>query len=102
MGVRRREVIALLGSVSVAWPAVAQAQETGRIYRIGGLHQSPRNAPHHVAFYAELERQGIVEGKNLIVDARGYGLPADQFAEHAQQVLREPLNNSVEHGTLCP
>jgi putative ABC transport system substrate-binding protein len=89
--IRRREFITLLGSVA-AWPLVARAQVTGRMYRIGGLHQSPRNAPHHVAFYAELERQGIVEGKNMTVDPLGYGLPAEQFAVHAQQLLRDDVD----------
>jgi ABC-type uncharacterized transport system substrate-binding protein len=84
----RRKFLTLLGGAAVAWPVGARAQEPGRTYRIGGLHQSPRNALHHLAFYAELERQGFVDGKNLVVDTNGYGLPAQQFADHAQQLLK--------------
>jgi ABC-type uncharacterized transport system substrate-binding protein len=82
----RRGVIGLVGGAA-AWPLAARAQETGRTYRIGGLHQSPRNALHHIAFYAELKRQGFVDGKNLVIDSDGYGLPAQRFADHAQQLL---------------
>jgi hypothetical protein len=60
--VRRREFITLLGGAAAAWPLVAGAQEPGRIYRVGGLHASPRDAPHHLALYNELRRLGFIEG----------------------------------------
>jgi putative ABC transport system substrate-binding protein len=75
--VRRREFLCMLGGVA-AWPLTARAQEPGRSYRIGGLHQSPRNAAHHVAFFAVLEQLGFVEGRNLLADRRGYGMSASQ------------------------
>ena len=45
---QRRTFITLLGGMA-AWPLAARAQEPGRIYRVGGLHASPRDAPHHLA-----------------------------------------------------
>ena len=41
---RRREFIGVLGGAA-ALPLAARAQEPGRTYRIGGLHQSPREVP---------------------------------------------------------
>jgi ABC-type uncharacterized transport system substrate-binding protein len=82
---RRREFLGLIGSAAIAWPHVARAQQAGRVYQIGGLHQSPRNAAHHVAFFAFLEQQGFTEGRNLIVDRQGYGMLAEQFVGLAQK-----------------
>ena len=59
---KRREFIALLGGAAAAWPLAARAQEPGRIYRLGCLHASPGDAPHHLALYDELRRLGFIEG----------------------------------------
>jgi putative tryptophan/tyrosine transport system substrate-binding protein len=80
---RRRKFLALVGGTAV-WPLAAQAQEPGRVYRLGSLHQSPHDAPHHVALLAELRKSGFTEGVNLIVDMRGYGAHPDQFPELAR------------------
>jgi hypothetical protein len=61
------------------WPLTAHAQEPGRTYRLGSLHFSPLRAPHHVALFEELKRQGFIAGQNLWVDERGYGLHADHL-----------------------
>jgi putative ABC transport system substrate-binding protein len=67
----RREFVTLMGGAAIVWPVTTRAQEQGRTYRLGSLQQSRRDAPHHVAFYDELRRQGFVEGQNLLVDAQG-------------------------------
>jgi putative tryptophan/tyrosine transport system substrate-binding protein len=85
---KRREFITLLGSATAAWPLVARAQEPGRIYRVGGLHSSPRDAPHHLALFDELRRLGFIDGQNLVVDAAGYGMSAERFAVHAAELVK--------------
>jgi len=89
---RRREFFTLLGSAAVAWPLPASAQEAGRTYRIGTLSQSSRHAPQHVAFFEELRRVGFIEGQNLNVDSRGYGLRSEQFAEHAATLVKTQVD----------
>src|SRR5262249_21705115 len=84
---RRRAFIALLGGAA-AWPLAARAQEPGRIYRVGCLHASPRDAPHHLALFDELRRLGFIDGQNLMIDAAGYGMSADRFAVHAADLVK--------------
>ena len=55
-----------------AWPFAARAQQAGRTYRLGVLHNQGPQAPQFPPFYDELRRLGFVEGQNLIVDSRGY------------------------------
>jgi hypothetical protein len=84
---RHREFIRLLG-VGAAWPLEVFAQEPGRPYRFGGLTPSPRDAPHYAALFAELRRFGFIEGQNLTVDWRGYGVHTDQFPDIAVELVK--------------
>src|SRR5262245_19069169 len=89
---RRRNFIPLLGGAAVAWPLAARAQEPGRIYRLGGVFASPRDAAFHVALFGELRRLGFIGGQNLIVDWRGYGLRVEQFEEHATELVKAQVD----------
>jgi putative tryptophan/tyrosine transport system substrate-binding protein len=90
--VKRREFITLLGGATVAWPLGADGQEFGRIYRVGALIVSPRDAPHHVAFFDELRRLGFIDGQNLAVDVGGYGLSIERLAGHAADLAKGPVD----------
>ena len=84
----RREFITLLGGAAVTWPMAGHTQEPGRVYRIGSLHQAPADAPQHLAFVAELQKLGLIDGQNLTVNRHGYGLPVQRFAEVAQDYVK--------------
>jgi putative tryptophan/tyrosine transport system substrate-binding protein len=91
----RRRFITLLGGAAaplLAWSRALRAQEPGRIYRIGSLHSAPRDAPHQLAFFAELRRLGFIDGQNLIVDWSGYGIRVEQFQEHALDLVRAKVD----------
>ena len=85
---KRREFITLIGG-AVAWPLAARAQEPGRIYRLGSVHASPRDAPYHVALFGELRRLGFIEGQ---FDGHGYGLRVEQFGEHAAELVKAQVD----------
>ncbi len=88
---RRREFITVLGGAAFV-PLAAHAQQAGRIYRLGALHLGPRNQPFHDALYEELQRSGFIEGQNLWVDTRGYGLRVEQLADHASEIVKAQVD----------
>jgi putative tryptophan/tyrosine transport system substrate-binding protein len=98
--IKRREFVTLLGG-AVAWPLAARGQPPGRIYRLGTLNLSPRSAPNHVAFYAELQRLGFIAGQNLVVDERGYGLHVEQLADHAAEIVKAQVDVINATGDLA-
>ncbi|MGC2080308.1 MAG: hypothetical protein WA728_30705 [Xanthobacteraceae bacterium] len=63
----------LLGGAA-AWPLAARAQEAGRVYHLGDLHLSPRNAPWNAALFDAVKVDGFIDGQNLLVDEQGFGL----------------------------
>jgi putative tryptophan/tyrosine transport system substrate-binding protein len=89
--VKRRTFIAILGGATAAWPLAARAQD-GPTYRIGVLNANPRGSPVVSALFDELRRNGLVEGRNLVVDGGGIGIPYPRFAD----VAREMAKNKVE------
>jgi ABC-type uncharacterized transport system substrate-binding protein len=91
--VKRRGLVLSFGCAVVSWHAVrAWGQEPGRIYRIGSLFAAPRDAPHHLALHAELRRSGFIEGENLTIDERGFGLRGAQFDRHAAELVRTRID----------
>jgi putative tryptophan/tyrosine transport system substrate-binding protein len=88
---RRREFIALMGA-SVTWPFAATAQEPGRTYRLGCLFASPRDGPITVALLDELRRRGFIEGQNLAVEYRAYGLHSDLISDYAAELVKAQVD----------
>jgi putative tryptophan/tyrosine transport system substrate-binding protein len=84
---RRREFIALIGA-SVMLPFAALAQEPGRTYRLGCLLPLTRDAPINVAIFDELRRRGFIEGQNLTVEYRAYGLRPDLISQYAAELVK--------------
>src|SRR5215470_453743 len=92
-----RNFITLLGGAA-AWPLAARAQEAGRTYRIAILTGTPRQAPLYVACFDELRRLGFIEGQNLAVDPRGFGLREQQFRETAATIVKSAPDAIVTAG----
>ena len=83
---RRRAFIAALGGAA-AWPLAAHAQEPGRIYRIGGLNNLPRTAPHILALFDELRQVGFIEGQNLVIIG-AWAYRPELFPEMAAELVK--------------
>jgi putative ABC transport system substrate-binding protein len=89
---RRRDFIKVLAGSAMTWPLAARAQEQGRIYRLGVLSLSPRNAPWHVALFDAVKSEGLIAGQNLVVDDQGFGLRVEQLAEHASAIVKRRVD----------
>jgi len=85
---KRRQFVALMASEIVTWPLVALAQQVGRTYRLGCLLPFPRDAPVNVAFFDELRRRGFIEGQNLAVEYRAFGLHFDLISQYAAELVK--------------
>jgi putative tryptophan/tyrosine transport system substrate-binding protein len=74
---RRRELIAFLGSSLAGWPLAARAQQPERIRRVVFLHSLAENDPEVQAriavFRRELETLGLTENRNVQIEHRFSG-----------------------------
>ncbi len=91
---RRREVIALIASATLAGPASAQTAE--RVRRVGvilGLAEGDPEGPARLAAFRQgLQAVGWVEGRNLELAARSAGGDATR----EQALARELVQSGVE------
>ena len=87
----RREFIMLLGGAA-AWPLSAEAQQPGRMRRVGVLmnlaEDDPDSKSRLVAFQQGLEKLGWSEGRNIHLDVR-FALPTDE--QQVQMLVKELL-----------
>jgi len=91
--VRRRAFITLLGGAAAAWPLAAQAQQDGRVRRIGVLSYIPADdaegQARQAAFTQALGQLGWSEGRNLRIDAR-WANPGNLQRNAAELVAAAP------------
>ena len=83
---KRRDLLTLIGFEVTGWPLLAAAQQGGRTYHLGFVAQQPRAG--YAVLLEELGRLGFVEGRNLSVDPRGFGLSVEQLEATAVEVTQ--------------
>src|SRR5262245_48638415 len=87
-----------LGTVSAL--LVAEAQQAGKVYRIGLLGTDRTQQETRLgALRAGLRELGYVEGKNIVIDYRWAGGKYDRFPDLAAQLVRLQLDVIVTGGT---
>ncbi len=79
--------LVLAGATALLLPRPARAQEPGRVYRIGQMTYSLPGNPLALALSNELRRLGFIEGQNLAIDPRGFGLHDEQFPAVAAELV---------------
>jgi ABC-type uncharacterized transport system substrate-binding protein len=104
--VRRREFITLVGSVSLAWPLVARAQQPERTYRIGTLSPGRSELPDPTVnmlntFLQGLHELGYTEGENLIIERQYANGSLDELRELAAELVRRKPDIIVAFSTTA-
>jgi putative tryptophan/tyrosine transport system substrate-binding protein len=85
---RRRFLLTSLAG-AVAAPRAIEAQQTGRMYRIGYLGEgTPENALVLEETLRELGYLGYVEGRNLVVERRFAAFKYDRLPDLAAELVR--------------
>jgi ABC-type uncharacterized transport system substrate-binding protein len=82
----RRRFIALVGTGVAVWSLSAQAQQPGRVWRIGFI--AHRDERFYESLFGRLRELGYEEGRNLIVERRYAQGDADRFQEFADEMVR--------------
>src|SRR5262245_23915479 len=88
---RRREFITLLGGAVICWPLTSRAQQTEKP-RVGflGPARTPAQMDFYRAFSSQLEKNGLREGENIIVEYRAIDDPRGPFIGAAELVRTQP------------
>ena len=93
---RRREFIALIGSMATAWPLAVNAQSNLPV--IGWINMLPRaRVGPTVGFVDGLRDAGLVEDRDFVIDYRSADGQYDRLPRSPPSWLREASRSS-----LCP
>jgi putative ABC transport system substrate-binding protein len=97
----RRTFMATIASGLLAAPLAAEAQQAGKVYKIGilaaGSSQAPR--PHIKGFLQGLHALGYVEGRSFVMEYRWAEGHADRLPELAADLVRARVDVIVTAGT---
>ena len=98
---RRREFIALFGSMTAAWPLAARAQQRGKVATIGFLGPATPSVASKLvaAFVNRLRDLGWVEGRNLTIEYRWAEGQNDRYAEIASEFVALNVDLIVTWGS---
>ena len=96
--IRRRELIAALGSSPVAWPLAARAQQRAKPARIGYLSSSSPPDVNLESFIRGMGAIGYGEGRDFVVEARYAGRDYSKFPSLADGLLRTQVDLIVAGG----
>jgi putative ABC transport system substrate-binding protein len=86
----RRAFITVVGWSILTGPLVSEAQQVGKVYRIGVLDTLPvaQNAANLDAFRQGMRELGYVEGQNFVIEYRSPRSRGNEFPDLANELVR--------------
>jgi putative ABC transport system substrate-binding protein len=99
----RREFIRFAGGAAAAWPAVASAQQPGRVPIIGFLGATSPEAGSRwaAAFVQRLRELAWIEGRTVTIQYRWAEARSDRMAEIAADFVRANTDVIMTYGTTA-
>lgn len=94
---RRRELITLFGSMAIAWPLAAHAQQPANVPTVGWLVFEASEGGL-AGFRQGLRELGYVEGQNIAIVARSPEGTGDRLVEQIEELARLKVNIIVTGG----
>jgi putative ABC transport system substrate-binding protein len=95
-------LFALSFSIALLFVLPAEAQQPGKVHRIGVLSGGiPGSSPDIEAFRQGLRELGYVEGKNLVIEYRYTERKADRYPELVSDLVRLKVDVMVCEGTAA-
>ena len=102
---RRRNFIALLGGMVIAWPLATRAQQGERVRRIGVLMSTavddPQDPARLAAFAQGLQELGWTIGRNLRIDYRWSASSHDNARKYAAELVALAPDVMLASGTIA-
>ena len=94
----RLRTIGLIGILILgllAGPFPTEAQQTGKVYRIGYLSYKAGPAPYDEAFLQTLHDLGWIEGQNIAIEYRWAAGKWDRLPALAEELVRHVAEDAV-------
>jgi ABC-type uncharacterized transport system substrate-binding protein len=103
---RRRDFLALLGGLGVAWPLAARAQQPDRMRRVGvlmGFAESDQNWQARItALRTVLQERGWTDGRNVRFDVRWTPPNPDRLATPILAIAADLVAQAPDVLVACP
>jgi putative tryptophan/tyrosine transport system substrate-binding protein len=103
-GMRRRDVLTMIGGSALAWPLAARAQQRERLRTIGVLmnyaEYDPEGEVRFTALRDRLGELGWAEGRNVAIEVRWCAARPDLMLVYATELVSRPADVVVAQGTL--
>src|ERR1700682_1334372 len=97
----RRTFLAATGAVLFAAPLAADAQQAGKIYRIGFLNPRSGQNEWDEAFRQTLRELGYVEGRTITIEYRWGAGNEERLAEMAAELVQLKVDIIVAAATVA-